>query len=84
MTMALGLRPVNPFQWIIKDILPCRPPRTKSHHRQAKSGGTSGVKIELPNCINATARAVQLIDRKNTFDLVFVLGKQRNHKVYGF
>ena len=39
----------------------------------AKSAGPSGVKIELPNCINVTARAVQLIDRKNSFDLVFVL-----------
>ena len=39
----------------------------------AKPAGTSGVKIELPNCINASARAVQLIDRNTSFDLVFVL-----------
>lgn len=50
------------------------PPATNQEPPSAaKSGGTSGVKIELPNCINATARAVQLIDRNNTFDLVFVL-----------
>ena len=50
------------------------PPATNQDARPtAKSSGTSGVKIELPNCVQATARAVQLIERKNSFDLVFVL-----------
>ena len=50
------------------------PPATNQDARPAaKPSGTSGVKIELPNCVQATARAVQLIERKNSFDLVFVL-----------
>ena len=48
--------------------------------RKSKAAGTPAKKIELPNCIRTSARAIRLIDRENSFDLVFVLANEETSR----